>query len=236
MIARHLRPFRGASAGMTLLEVMVSVGILAMISLLIYGAFDSLSRGKKGEGIKAERARQGRAAVLRMSRELASAYLSLHTPNNPAIVTRQTHFIGKNSMNFDRVDFVSFAHRRINQGAKESDQAEIGYFVVPDPEDSDKKDLVRRVQAPPDNEPQRGGIIQVLAEDIESFDLQYFDAQTGQWVERWDTTQASGQPGRVPFEVKITLTLANVPSGVPKTYMTKARLAIETPLTFGIPR
>ena len=39
------RQSRRHERGMTLLEVLVSLGVLAMISLLIYGAFDSLSSG-----------------------------------------------------------------------------------------------------------------------------------------------------------------------------------------------
>ena len=41
--------------GMTLLEILVSIAILSMISLLIYGAFDSLSRGRKGEALRVDR-------------------------------------------------------------------------------------------------------------------------------------------------------------------------------------
>src|SRR6185503_20610265 len=101
-----------ASTGMTLLEIIVSMAILAMISLLIYGAFDSLTRGKKGEAMKAERSRQARSAVLRIGRELSEAFLSMHTPTNVALQTRLTVFSGMNSTQFDRLDFTAFAHRR----------------------------------------------------------------------------------------------------------------------------
>src|SRR5262249_49153727 len=122
------------SRGMTLLEILVSLGIMAMISLLIYGAFDSLSRGRRGEALRADRARPGRAAVGRMAHELQTAFLSLHTPTLPALVTRTTGFVGTRSAPFHRVDFTAFAHRRIDAESKESDQAEISYFVVPDPD------------------------------------------------------------------------------------------------------
>ena len=42
---------RSRSRGMTLLEVLVSLGVLAMISLLIYGAFDSMSRGRREDSM-----------------------------------------------------------------------------------------------------------------------------------------------------------------------------------------
>ena len=226
---------RSASRGMTLLEILVSLAILAMISLLIYGAFDALNRGKKGEAMKAERSRQGRGAVDRMAREIQTAYLSLHTPTVPVLQTRLTAFIGQNSTN-SRVDFTAFAHRRTLSGAPESDQAEIGYFVVKDPDVDDKFDLARREQTPIDMEPWRGGVINVLAEDVESFQIRYLDPLSGQWLETWDTRQMTGQLNRLPFEVLITLTLAHVPPGVEKVYTTKVQIPIQKPLAFGIPQ
>jgi general secretion pathway protein J len=160
---------------MTLLEVLVSLGVLAMISLLIYGAFDSLSRGRKGEAMRVDRARQGRDAIDRITHEIQGAFLSMHNPQSAALITRQTAFIGTNGSAFDRLDFASFAHVRVEKEAKESDQSEIGYFVVKDPEKDEKMDLVRREQAPPDFDPKRGGTVNVLAEDVELFDIRYLD-------------------------------------------------------------
>ena len=71
---------------MTLLEVLVSLGVLAMISLLIYGAFDSLSRGRKGEALRVDRARQGRDAMDRITHEMQAAFLSMHNPANLSLV------------------------------------------------------------------------------------------------------------------------------------------------------
>ncbi|WP_394848809.1 prepilin-type N-terminal cleavage/methylation domain-containing protein [Pendulispora brunnea] len=228
---------RGRSRGMTLLEILVSLAILAMISLLVYGAVDSLSRGKKAEALRNERSRQGRSAILRMVRELSSAYISQHTPTNLAMQTRQTIFSGKSSSQYDRLDFTAFAHRRTEADSKESDQSEIGYFVVRDPNQDGKMDLVRREQFPIDLDATKGGIVNVLAEDVESFELRYLDPVTSQWVETWDTTQAqTGQGGRLPFEVHIKLVLANPPPGVEKTYTTKVVIPMQQPLSFGIPR
>jgi len=222
--------------GFTLLEIIVSMSILAMISLLIYGAFTSMSRGKKGEEIKSERARVGRSAILRMAREMSSAFLSSHTPTNPALVIRVTAFTSVNSSPFDRMDFTSFAHRRISADTPESDQAEIGYFVTPDPDKTDKMDLVRREQTPIDLDPRRGGQTNVMAEDVESFNIRFFDPLTWAWVDSWDSQQVNAQPNRLPYEVEITLVLAHVPPGVDAKYQTKFQMPMQQPLSFGIPR
>jgi len=220
--------------GMTLLEILVSLGIMSMISLLIYGAFDSMSRGRRGEQLRADRARQGRDAVERIAREVQSAFLSMHTPTNQALVTRTTGFYGQNSTQFDRLDFTSFAHRRIMKDARESDQAEIGYFVVKDPEVDGKMDLVRREQAPIDYDFKKGGVVNVLAEDVEKFDIRYLDPMTGQWVDTWDSTQMMMQFNRLPLEVRIELELKPVRNSPPFRYVTKVMMPMQLPLTFGI--
>jgi general secretion pathway protein J len=221
---------------MTLLEVMVSLAILAMMALLIFGVFDSMSRGKKGEAMRADRAHQGRAAVQRIARELQTAYVSLHTPTNTSLVTRTTAFIAQTGGTYDRVDFAAFAHKRYERDAKESDQCEIGFFVTRDPDANEKMDLVRREQTPIDMDPRKGGVVNVLAEDVRSFDLKFLDPQTGTWVEQWDTTQVTGQPGRLPLEISIALVLNGVGDGPPYTFQTKTTIPIQQPLTFGIPK
>jgi general secretion pathway protein J len=186
--------------------------------------------------MRVDRARQGRDAMDRITREVSSAFLSMHNPTNPSLVTRQTAFLATNGSNFDRLDFSSFAHRRIEKEAKESDQSEIAYFVVKDPDRDDKMDLVRREQAPADYEPKKGGVVNVLAEDVELFDLRFLDPLTGQWLESWDTMQLTGQLNRLPLEVKVTLVLKPVRNTPPFRFITKFILPMQQPLTFGIPR
>jgi general secretion pathway protein J len=227
---------RSTTRGMTLLEVLVSLAILAMISLLIYGAFDSMSRGKKGENMRAERARQGRAALLRMTHELSEAFLSLHNPPTLAMLTRVTVFVGQNSTPYDRIDFASFAHKRMVRDSRESDQAEIGYFASDDPEVSGKTDLARREQTPLDMDPLRGGVVNVLAENIEAFDIRYLDPLTGTWGESWDSSQTYGQFNRLPLELRITLTMKGLPGNDATVLTTKMMMPMIKPLAFGIPQ
>jgi len=50
--------------------------------------------------------------------------------------------------------------------------------------------------------------VDVLATDIDLFDLQYLDPLSGNWVDTWDTTQTlTGQPSRLPVQVRILLVL-----------------------------
>ena len=227
---------RAVARGMTMIEVMVAIAVLAGIAVTIHGVMVSLSNGKKAEGMRADRAHEGREAMQRMVRDFSAAYLSMHVPQIQALMTNRTAFVAKSSTPFDRIDFTAFAHQRTERDSHESDQAEVGYFVVKDPDVADKMDLVRREQTPIDYEPLKGGTVNVVCEDVEQFDLRFFDPMTGLWVETWDTQQISGQPNRLPLEVEITLVLKAVGNAPSITYRTKVFLPISQPLSFGIPR
>jgi general secretion pathway protein J len=193
--------------GFTLLELLVAISILAMVSVLIYGAFSSMRRTKEGLERIQDRYREGRIAMQRVTRELSSAYLSLHLPIDPSLLVVATAFIAERGNPADRVDFNSFANLRRDRDAHESDQAEISYFGSSNPDGSGTTDLVRRISTRLDLEQKRGGRVEVLATDIDLFELEYLDAQTGLWTETWDSTQAVGQPGRLPYQVRVTLIL-----------------------------
>jgi len=218
---------------MTLLEIMVSMAILAMMSLLIYGAFNSVTRGKTNEAARMERFREGRGAVLRMSRELSSAYLSDHGSKNPSTAARLTAFVGQGGMSFGRVDFCAFVHRRTERDALESDQSEVGYFAVKDPTQPDVMDLVRREQPNPDADTRHGGHVDVLAHDVEEFSLRYLDPLSGNWLESWDSLSSNGQPNRLPMEVRIVLRLRSTGNVGQTSYGARVMIPILQPLGFG---
>ncbi|HMJ11431.1 MAG TPA: type II secretion system protein GspJ, partial [Polyangiaceae bacterium] len=197
----------GARArGFTLIELLVAIGILSMISVLIYSAFAGLKNSKEGVERVDDRYREGRLAMARISRELQSAYLSTHAIN-PQLAVQQTVFVGTRGTPADRLDFNSFANRRLDRDSHESDQVEISYFSSRDPKRDGKIDLVRRADTKLDDDPQKGGRVEVLATDIDLFDLEYLDPLSGQWIETWDSTQAVGQPNRLPLQVRVLLVL-----------------------------
>jgi general secretion pathway protein J len=218
--------------GLTLLEVIISLSILALIATLIYGAFDGMSASKRGLSRVNDRYHQGRAALTRMSREIQSAFISLHQSTSPTLVVRKTGFFGHDTSPGDRLDFTSFSHRRLRGDTHESDQNELSYFVDYDPNQNSKLDLLRREAKAIDLDPDKGGVVNVIAEDIETFELQYLDPVTGEWVESWDTEQATGQFMRLPLQVKITLVLNGGPGGKPLRFVTRTPVAMQAPLQF----
>lgn len=218
--------------GITLLEVLVSIGVLSMISLLIYGAVSGMGKAKRGIGDANQRYREGRLAIRRLSREISSAFLSAHQPLDQNLSIRETLFVGESSSPADRLDFTSFACRRTSYNTHQSDQCELSYFGSPDPEISAKMDLARREQLGIDLEADRGGTVQVLAERIDLFDIEYLDPITGMWQERWNSTSSTGQLNRLPVQVKVTLVLLDGPGGKSLPFVARIPVSIQTPLSF----
>lgn len=198
---------RVGARGFTLLELLVAVAVLAMISTLIYGAFAGMRNSKEGVSRVGDRYHEGREALRRITRELQSAYISKHVPIDPSFQQLRTAFKGSRGTPGDRVDFNSFSNRRFDRDSHMSDQCELSYYGSRGPKTPDIVDLVRRIDTSPDLQFDSGGRVDVLATDIDLFDLEYLDPMTGIWLEQWDTTQATGQLDRLPLQVQITLVL-----------------------------
>src|SRR5690606_22108889 len=104
-----------------------------------------------------DRYREGRMALARVSRELESAYISKHLPININIAATKTQFVGEPGAPADRVDFNAFVHRRMDRDVAESDQAEVSYFGMENPNEAGVFDLIRRINPKLDLEPMLGG-------------------------------------------------------------------------------
>jgi general secretion pathway protein J len=229
---------RRSSRGLALIELLIAISILAMLSLLIYGAFAGLRKTKTGLERVSDRYREGRTAIARISRDLQSAYISMHLPVTASLIVVKTAFSGKPGTPADRLDFNSFSNIRRDQNSHVSDQAEISYFGSQNPEETNVTDLVRRISEYPDTEPAKGGRVEVLCTDIELFELEYLDPSTGSWIESWDTTQAAGQPNRLPLQVRVNLVLkgGRRPEGASDRdtlrFQTQVVLPMQNPLNF----
>jgi general secretion pathway protein J len=121
---------------------------------------------------------------------------------------------------------------RLSRGVHESDQAEVSYFAARN--DQGGFDLARREDKYIDDTPERGGIVQVLAENIESVELKYLDPMSNEWTSTWDSSQPAAQPDRLPAQVWIRLVLLGGPGGQAVEMQTKTTLPMQLPLSFGI--
>ncbi len=226
---------RQSTAGITLIEALLAIAILSIVSALVWGGFAQTTRNKKRVEEDLDRYHVVHAALERMQRELSMAYVSAQVNPSPALVTIKTIFASTDHHGGDRIDFTSFSHQRLLRDAHESDQNELSYFVTRHPQDPSRQVLARREQNRIDDDPRRGGRVEILVEDVLDFQLEFFDPISGEWVDRWDTSQAAGQPNRLPAQVKILLTVPDPHNpGHPRTFGTRARLPMQYALNHAI--
>lgn len=173
-------------AGFTLLEVMIAIGIIGMIVSLIYGSFARTAESKdmieRGNDIY----HQMRWALDKMEADLSTAYLSTNSKS-------YSIFYGVNrdsgsGQPVDELHFTSFNHLKFNPAARESDQCELSYFVMENPETGELT-LYRREDASPDEDNTEGGEFYELADGIILFNLRYFDGVD--WLDEWDSRDYS---------------------------------------------
>ena len=217
--------------GFTLLEVILAVTILALVGTMIYGGFSQTALNKARVEQDVDHYRIVHTALERMARALTMAFVSTHV--NPSLDLRvsNTAFIGKDNGRDDRIDFTSFSHRRLYRNARESDQNEISYFVTAHPDDSDMNVLARREQNRIDEDPRKGGKSQILVENVEELNIDYFDPLLSDWVESWDSVNPLGQPNRLPTQVRIRLSVKD-PRRPSETQTFGTRVVI--PITYAL--
>jgi general secretion pathway protein J len=221
--------------GMTLIEAMVAVTILAVVTTLVYGGFSQTMRNKRRVEEMGDRAQVVRVAMERMVREISQAYVSVHVNPNPTLQSMLTCFHGYREGRASRIDFTSFSHRRLYRDAHESDQNELSYFVARHPEHRDRRVLARREQRRIDAEPDRGGQITILVEDVEDFHLEYLDPSTLDWVEDWDATPTGPQANRLPVQVRISLEIPGmIDRRHTERYVTRAAIPITWALNHAV--
>jgi len=189
--------------GMTLMEIMVSLAILSMIGAMSWTALGQTFLARDALEVQDGVRQQARIALERISRELATAYMSgnITTPN-----TYKTVFVGKNEDPVDTLWFASLSHHRIYRDSRESDQTELTYWGEPDPDDRNTYVLLHREAPRIDHESDKDGTILPLAYGVQRLDFKYLDPKTNEWEEEWDSTGID-HPNAMPRAVRVVLVL-----------------------------
>jgi general secretion pathway protein J len=214
--------------GFTLVEVMIAVGITAVMAMMTVGALRGLDRSTEIARLQEERYGAVRLALTRMSREISVAFISDNYDQSlqTRLRERPTLFVGKE----DSLLFTAFAHVRLYRDAKESDQSVIEYTLDSDPEHSGEKALFRREKVRLDEEPDRGGRKSLVADRISSIRFAYWDRKRKEWVNEWSTKNVDHTddlPPRVRIELEV-----RTPDGGTEKFTTETRLEISRKLTY----
>lgn len=218
--------------GFTLVEVMIALGLLAIIAVATQQALSTSFDIKNTVTASNERHHEARQIMTRLSREIRMAFIRAEVPQQfreekPAVMTR---FFGEE----DELTFSSTAHLRIRPNRRESDQCEIGYFLKSDSNSEYRgKTLYRRESTIVDDKPKRGGHIWPVAQGIKEFKVEYWDdaKEIGDdaWQRTWDSHEDENSP-LLPARVRITLELEMPDGGDPIRYMTQAAPKLRRPI------
>lgn len=224
--------------GMTLIEVMITVSLLAVVMALAWGSYSiAVSHQQRVQDIN-ERLHGVEQAVNRIVRDMSTAFMTKHGyDESQAEVRYKTGFLGER----DRVDFTSMGYVRMFRNEKVGDQSEISYYIKDMRNDDGDLEtyLVRREQAPINDDFTRGGTILPLLEHVISFRLQYWDDEKADvsvgsdgWVDTWDT-EHTDYKDRLPSRVKIEIEIEDpLGTDTPMLVSTQAQIHLTKALDF----
>ena len=218
--------------GMTLLEVTIAVAIMGVMLAIAWKTISDTSDSRRTFEQYEERNHELRVAMGRMVADFDAAYLSKNEDVNAS--HPRTMLIAKATGKVPKIRFSTLGHRVLWADANESEQTVIEYLARqnPDPDHAGETDLIRREQRresnlPPEEEPSE---YDVLAHDIQSLKLEFWNWKNLEWQDNWDTTQSDGQRGWLPSRVRITLTVRGYDKDIVLT--TQARILMQEMLNF----
>lgn len=217
--------------GFTLIEVMIAVAILAGMSLALFGASSQMINSKVLVEDRDDAQHSVSFALNRMSEDLNMAYFVKSRALLGTAFEGEISFLGKE----DRIDFVSFSHLRFLKNAKESDSAEISYYLEADPDDPDSKILMRRESTTIDRNLEEGGMAYQVLKGVRFLEFRYLpagkDPTKDEWKSVWDTGSSEAN-NRLPDAVKIRLEVVLPEDEEARTYTTLAPIQLTRPLAF----
>jgi prepilin-type N-terminal cleavage/methylation domain-containing protein len=200
---RHLHK-PPAQAGFTLMELMLSLALLALIMVIIYGTFHAVATSKLHAEARVESDQEARTLMWMMCRELRGAVFTPLIPSHVLMVGQASR---QGGMPMDSITFATLdpGHRRALDGF--GAEQVVTYAATPNPNHrgwflwtrSERSGLIQTTNAPvaPPT---------ILATNVLSVHFRYFNGF--QWLESWDSTSSpAGQA--LPQAMSIELLMAS---------------------------
>ncbi|MEA3227109.1 MAG: type II secretion system protein GspJ, partial [Planctomycetota bacterium] len=188
--------------GFTLVEVLVASTIGSFIALVAVGSLRVIIGGAEAVDNNINAAAEVRFAANMIARDLVNFYRDKDIANTKFIGTVED-MEDEGSASYLVFYTVGRTKARVDQ--PEGDIYEVEYYLTKDEETSA---LMRRLWPNPHEEFEPGGILTVIAEDIEIFEISYFDGE--EWADEWpEEIQA------LPHLAEITIVAKQTGSGVP---------------------
>jgi general secretion pathway protein J len=191
-----------AQCGFTLIEVVVAIGLLAIVMTLVYGAFSRSVDVTRDTAEASERMRQVQVITERLVDELSAAYWFADNGGRGRFEGSSDTAAGADTRR-DRLVWTTFAHRRYVADRPESDVSQIEYRVEADPDGATGR-LVREERSNVLSDAPWALQTDDMAEGVTEFKLRYLGG--ADWVDAWEAKLRQG----LPRAVEVTVGLAGV--------------------------
>ncbi len=162
--------------GFTLVEVMVAVTIGGFIMLVAVGTLKAITSSAEMVDTNISAAAEVRFAMNLIARDLVNFYRDEDNKNTKLIGTTEESSDG----NVSYMVFYTVNRMKARADQAEGDIYEVEYSLL---KDGDSSLLMRRLWPNPNEEYEPGGILAVIAEDIDVFEVRYFDGE--EWSNEW---------------------------------------------------
>ncbi len=178
--------------GFTLIEILVSITLVALTLATVYGVFSGVSAAKDRLDRDSETYHKARVIFDRFGRELHGAYLS--KANEDSILKGSKS--GADNFSFELSTTAASPLSSTGTGF-----ALISYTVTEDSEADDNSKVLLRSERPLLSEEEAGTSRTMrLAPGIEFFNMRFY--ADGSWNDSWDSA-SSGLPDMVEVELRI---------------------------------
>ncbi len=184
--------------GFTLLEVLISIGILATMMLSVTQITDGILSKKERNDERMSLHHSVVITVTKIKDDLNMAFLADSKFQGKNAVYKSGFLGAEDSMNFSTMSNVHF-----HKNKAETDQNHVGYFI--EKNDRGYFDLKRRQTDYLLDDLEKGGESFILLRDVSEFELEYYDSNKKDWQQKWDTGSASAA-GKLPQIVKVKFT------------------------------
>ncbi len=218
----------GRNKAFTLAEVLVASTISAFVALVAVGALKTISDSAQRVDQAEELSSEVRFATRMIARDLGNLYRDADPRNMRLVGAGQ----GSDEAKGTYLKFWAVGRANARDAQPEGDVYEIEYILGSNVASDDTSDtdatrsiLFRRLWPNPDRNRPPGGVVTPIAENIDLFQVRFFDGQ--QWTSDWPEEMQS-----IPEMVEVTLVTISPESEKPTvgTFMMNfPRLSTETP-------
>lgn len=234
---------RRGQAGLTLIELMISLGIMVLIGLGTVFAYDAAVKFETDTRPRITAANRFRRIETKIATYLRRAYLGGATGGSAP-----TYFVASASGQStwsaglgDLADSLVFTSTGVSPSdvylqtedefedlnsefGPQGGVIEVAFAPVPYGDAGDQAGPFLRTQRPADGDPTQGGWESVLDPDLAGLSFEFWDGTT--WVPEWDSNAMT--PPRLPAAVRVSYALVGEEDMV-KTFVVRVELSDVTP-------